>query len=148
MAIIMHESQGHHLPRRPAPATVGPLHEGTRGLVDADLIARMRPERSYIVNTARGAICDRGAVVAALESGHLAGGWGGSVCARALDSQGDSLGEEDEEPCMQGIRVVASQYSRAIASLSALPGQATLAMSGISSRLRQTTPGAACRARP
>ena len=49
-----------------------PLHPETEGLFDARLLAQMK-RGSYIVNTARGKICDRDAVVAALESGHLAG---------------------------------------------------------------------------
>ncbi|KAG5420579.1 FDH1 [Candida metapsilosis] len=49
-----------------------PLHEQTRGLFDKALISKMK-KGSYLVNTARGAICDADAVVEALESGHIAG---------------------------------------------------------------------------
>jgi formate dehydrogenase len=49
-----------------------PLHPQTKGLFDAELIGSMR-RGSYIVNTARALIVDRDAVVAALESGQLAG---------------------------------------------------------------------------
>jgi formate dehydrogenase len=49
-----------------------PLHPGTQGLFDDKLIGLMKPG-SYIVNTARGKIADRDAVVRALESGQLAG---------------------------------------------------------------------------
>ncbi|HEY6790340.1 MAG TPA: NAD-dependent formate dehydrogenase [Trebonia sp.] len=49
-----------------------PLYPGTRGLFNDDLIATMKPG-AYIVNTARAEICDRDAIVRALESGHLAG---------------------------------------------------------------------------
>jgi formate dehydrogenase len=49
-----------------------PLHPQTYHLFDEKLIASMRPG-SYIVNTARAEICVRDAVVAALESGQLAG---------------------------------------------------------------------------
>lgn len=49
-----------------------PLHPETEHLFDDDLIGTMK-RGSYIVNTARGKICDRDAVVRALESGHLAG---------------------------------------------------------------------------
>ena len=49
-----------------------PLHPETEGLFSADLLATMK-RGSYIVNTARGKICDRDAIVAALESGQLAG---------------------------------------------------------------------------
>ena len=49
-----------------------PLHPETEGMFDDALIGRMK-RGSYLVNTARGKICDRDAVVRALESGRLAG---------------------------------------------------------------------------
>jgi formate dehydrogenase len=49
-----------------------PLHPETENLFDADLIRKMK-RGAYIVNTARGKIVDRDAIVAALESGQLAG---------------------------------------------------------------------------
>jgi formate dehydrogenase len=49
-----------------------PLHPETEGLFDADMIARMK-RGSYLINTARGKICDRDAVAAACASGQLAG---------------------------------------------------------------------------
>ncbi len=49
-----------------------PLHPETEHLFDADLIGQMK-RGAYLVNTARGKICDRDAVVRALESGQLAG---------------------------------------------------------------------------
>ena len=49
-----------------------PLHPETEHMFNDELIAKMR-RGSYIVNTARGKICDREAVARALESGHLAG---------------------------------------------------------------------------
>jgi formate dehydrogenase len=48
-----------------------PLHPETEHLFDAELIGRMK-RGAYLVNTARGKICDRDAVAAACESGHLA----------------------------------------------------------------------------
>jgi formate dehydrogenase len=49
-----------------------PLHPETEHLFDDAMFARMR-RGTYLVNTARGKICDRDAVVRALESGQLAG---------------------------------------------------------------------------
>ena len=49
-----------------------PLHPETEGLFNDKLISRMK-RGAYLVNTARGKICDRDAIVRALESGQLAG---------------------------------------------------------------------------
>jgi formate dehydrogenase len=49
-----------------------PLHAETQNMFDADFIKTMK-RGSYIVNTARGKICDRDAIADALKSGHLAG---------------------------------------------------------------------------
>ncbi len=49
-----------------------PLHPETENLFDAQLLSKMK-RGAYLINTARGKICDRDAVVAACESGQLAG---------------------------------------------------------------------------
>jgi formate dehydrogenase len=49
-----------------------PLHPETENMFDDELIGQMK-RGAYLVNTARGKICDRDAVVRALESGQLAG---------------------------------------------------------------------------
>ncbi|QHN04309.1 NAD-dependent formate dehydrogenase [Granulicella sp. WH15] len=49
-----------------------PLHPGTLDLFNDELIGKMK-RGAYLVNTARGLICNRDAVVRALESGQLAG---------------------------------------------------------------------------
>ena len=49
-----------------------PLHPETEGMFNDKLIAKMK-RGSYFINTARGKIVDRDAVVRALESGQLAG---------------------------------------------------------------------------
>ncbi|KAH8119106.1 NAD-dependent formate dehydrogenase [Phellopilus nigrolimitatus] len=54
-----------------------PLHEGTRGLVNAELLSHFK-KGAWLVNTARGAICDADAVAAAVKSGHI-NGYAGDV---------------------------------------------------------------------
>jgi formate dehydrogenase len=49
-----------------------PLHPETENLFDEQMLSRMK-RGTYLVNTARGKICDRDAIVSALESGQLAG---------------------------------------------------------------------------
>jgi formate dehydrogenase len=49
-----------------------PLHPETEHLFDDELISKMK-RGAYLVNTARGKICDRDAVAGALENGQLAG---------------------------------------------------------------------------
>ncbi len=49
-----------------------PLHPETEHLFDDELIGKMK-RGTYIVNTARGKICDREAIARALESGQLSG---------------------------------------------------------------------------
>ena len=49
-----------------------PLHPQTENLFDDALLAKMK-RGAYLVNTARGKICNRDAIVRALESGQLAG---------------------------------------------------------------------------
>jgi len=48
-----------------------PLTKETRGMIDAGFFAAM-PAGGYVVNTARGAVVDVAALVAALDGGHLA----------------------------------------------------------------------------
>mmetsp|Transcript_24985 Transcript_24985/g.77143 ORF Transcript_24985/g.77143 Transcript_24985/m.77143 type:complete len:425 (-) Transcript_24985:9-1283(-) len=54
-----------------------PLHPETEHMVDDAFLANMK-RGAYLVNTARGKLCDRDAVARALESGQLAG-YGGDV---------------------------------------------------------------------
>ena len=49
-----------------------PLHPETENLFDKKLISKMK-KGAYIINTARGKICNREAIVEALQSGHLSG---------------------------------------------------------------------------
>ncbi len=49
-----------------------PLHPETENLFDEELISKMK-RGAYLINTARGKICDRDAIARACESGQLAG---------------------------------------------------------------------------
>jgi formate dehydrogenase len=49
-----------------------PLHPETENLFDDQMLSRMK-RGAYLINTARAKICDRDAIVRALESGQLAG---------------------------------------------------------------------------
>lgn len=57
-----------------------PLHEGTKGLFNKELISHMK-DGAWLVNTARGAICVAEDVAEAVKSGKLAG-YGGDVWPR------------------------------------------------------------------
>ena len=58
------------LPDADVVILIVPLTDATRGLVDADFLARMK-DGALLVNVARGAVVDTGALVAALESGRV-----------------------------------------------------------------------------
>jgi D-3-phosphoglycerate dehydrogenase len=49
-----------------------PLNDETKGFMDKDMLARL-PDGAVLINTSRGAVVDEGALLAALDSGHLAG---------------------------------------------------------------------------
>jgi phosphoglycerate dehydrogenase-like enzyme len=51
-----------------------PLTEETRGLITAEMLARL-PRGAHVLNVARGQVVDQGALVAALASGHLGGAY-------------------------------------------------------------------------
>jgi (S)-sulfolactate dehydrogenase len=67
-----------------------PLTDGTRGLIDADAIARM-PRGAVLINAARGGIVDEAAVVAALRSGHLGGAALDVFAREPLDGQAGAV---------------------------------------------------------
>jgi formate dehydrogenase len=72
LGVTRHASVEEMLPLCDVVTINCPLHPETEHLFDAAMIARMK-RGAYLVNTARGKICDRDAVAAALESGQLAG---------------------------------------------------------------------------
>jgi glyoxylate reductase len=49
-----------------------PLSDETRGCIGRDALQAMKPG-SYVVNTSRGPVLDEGALIEALDSGHIAG---------------------------------------------------------------------------
>lgn len=63
----------HLLPEADAVVLVVPLTDGTRGLVDADFLARMK-DGAVLVNAARGQVVDTDALLAELRSGRLFAG--------------------------------------------------------------------------
>jgi D-3-phosphoglycerate dehydrogenase / 2-oxoglutarate reductase len=60
-----------------------PLRPSTRGMIDARRLALMRPS-AILINTARGAVVDEAALVAALRAGRLAGAGLDVVAAESL----------------------------------------------------------------
>lgn len=70
--LTFHESAAAMVPQCDVVTINCPLHPETEHLFDAKMIASMK-RGAYLINTARGKICDRDAVAAALKSGQLAG---------------------------------------------------------------------------
>jgi formate dehydrogenase len=72
LGVTWHESAADMVPHCDVVTINCPLHPETENLFDEAMITRMK-RGAYLVNTARGKIVNREAVVEALESGHLAG---------------------------------------------------------------------------
>ncbi len=72
LGLTFHESTQDMVPHCDVVTINAPLHRETEGLFGDDLLGTMR-HGAYLINTARGLIVDRDAVVRALESGQLAG---------------------------------------------------------------------------
>src|SRR5260370_37485005 len=72
LGVTFHQSAAEMVPHCDVVTINAPLYPGTEGLFNDDLLATMK-RGSSIVDTARGQIYDRDAVVRALESGRLAG---------------------------------------------------------------------------
>jgi formate dehydrogenase len=72
LGVTFHESTEDMVPHCDVVTINAPLHPETEGLFDKAMIGRMK-RGAYIVNTARGKICDRDAIARALASGQLAG---------------------------------------------------------------------------
>jgi formate dehydrogenase len=72
LGLTFYESPAEMVPHCDVVTINAPLYPGTEGLFNDQLIATMK-RGTYIVNTARGKIADRDAIVRALESGQIAG---------------------------------------------------------------------------
>jgi formate dehydrogenase len=72
LGVTFHETTADMVPLCDVVTINAPLHPETEHLFDDGLIATMK-RGAYIINTARGKICERDAIVRALESGQLAG---------------------------------------------------------------------------
>ncbi len=72
LGVTFHASAAQMVPHCDVVTINAPLHPETEHLFDDEMIGKMK-RGAYIVNTARGKICDRDAVARALESGQLAG---------------------------------------------------------------------------
>ncbi len=72
LGVVFHPDTQDMVPVCDVVTINAPLHPETEGLFDDTLIATMK-RGAYLINTARGKICNRDAVVRALDSGQLAG---------------------------------------------------------------------------
>lgn len=72
LGLTFHDSTAEMVPTMDVVTINAPLYAETEGLFNDDLIATMK-RGAYIVDTARGKICDRDAIVRALENRQLAG---------------------------------------------------------------------------
>lgn len=72
LGLTFHETTAAMVPGLDVVTINAPLYPETEGLFNQVLLSTMK-RGAYIVNTARGKICDRDAIVRALESGQLAG---------------------------------------------------------------------------
>jgi formate dehydrogenase len=72
LGLTYHESAADMVPHMDVVTINCPLHPETEHLFDEKMLYSMK-RGAYIVNTARGKICDRDAIAAALENGQLAG---------------------------------------------------------------------------
>jgi formate dehydrogenase len=72
LGLTYHPSAQEMVPHLDVVTVNAPLHPETKGLFNDDLLSTMR-RGAYLINTARGLIADRDAIVRALESGQLAG---------------------------------------------------------------------------
>ena len=83
-----------------------PLTAQTDGLFSADLIAKMK-RGAYLVNTARGRVCDQDAVVEALRSGQLGGYAGDGACGALIMTDKPVMTDLTEESMSERLSLAA-----------------------------------------
>jgi D-3-phosphoglycerate dehydrogenase / 2-oxoglutarate reductase len=71
-----------------------PLSAATRGMMNADVFAKMK-KGAFLINTARGPLIDEPALIAALDSGHLGGAALDVVTAEPLAKDSALLGRDN-----------------------------------------------------
>ena len=72
--VVTHEQLREVLPRAHYLVLACPLTAETEGMLNAKTIALL-PRGAYVINVARGRLIDEGALVSAVDSGHLDGGF-------------------------------------------------------------------------
>src|SRR5918995_184550 len=72
LGVSFHETAQDMVPGCDVVTINAPLHPETEHLFDDEMVGSMK-QGAYLVNTARGKICDKDAIARALESGRLAG---------------------------------------------------------------------------
>jgi formate dehydrogenase len=72
LGLTFHETTQEMVPHCDVVTINAPLHPETQGLFNDELLASMK-RGAYLINTARGLIADRDAIVRALQAGQLAG---------------------------------------------------------------------------
>jgi D-3-phosphoglycerate dehydrogenase len=106
-----------------------PLTPESRGLINADALAAMKPT-AYLINTSRGAIIDEAALLSALDKGEIAGA--------ALDVMGSEPPPCDH-PLLHHPRVIATPHV-AFYSEAAIVDLATKAARHVAQALRGEVP--------
>lgn len=93
-----------------------PLSRGTRHMIDASALSRMKPS-AYLINTSRGALVDEHALVKALHAGQIAGA---GLDTFAIIEVLDESGPPDAHPLMHMDNVLLSPHVAAGSDRSAI----------------------------
>ena len=93
-----------------------PLSRGTRHMIDASALSRMKPS-AYLINTSRGALVDEHALVKALHAGQIAGA---GLDTFAIIEVLNESGPPDAHPLMHMDNVLLSPHVAAGSDRSAI----------------------------